>query len=138
MLLENFYQSFLIYVESKLTAKNWLWKLVFFSVAISLFLAFPPYTLLLDHLRQDGMKLDAWIFIENQADNIFHPKDMDYDVRRENMIFRWLLPLLSFLTGHNLVIILLFQAVLTVLSYISQGSIFTKFQATKLPRPFLC
>ncbi len=80
-----------------------------------LFLAFPPYTLLLGHLSEHGMKLDAWVFIQNQSHDLFHPKDMDYDVRRENMIFRWVLPVLSFLTGHNIIVIVLLQSILGVL-----------------------
>jgi hypothetical protein len=114
MLLENFYKSFFSWLELRLACSNWLWKVTIFSVALSLFLAFPPYTLLIDHFRENGTKLDAWVFIHNQAQDLLHPKDMDYDVRRENMIFRWTLPLLSFLTKGNVLIILLFQAVLGV------------------------
>lgn len=55
------------------------------------------------------------MFIQNQAQDLLHPRDMAYDVRRENMIFRWTLPLLSFLTGHNVLLILIIQAVLGVL-----------------------
>ena len=115
MLLENFYGSLLLWIEAQLSGKNWLWKLTFLAVALSLSLAFPPYSLLLDHLRSNGVSLDAWVFIHNQAQDILHPKDMDYDVRRENMIFRWTLPALSFLTGHNVLLILMIQAVLGVL-----------------------
>nr|WP_295926053.1 hypothetical protein [uncultured Dyadobacter sp.] len=115
MLLENFYGSFLLWIEAQLSGKNWLWKLTFFAVALSLFLAFPPYSLLADHLKNNGVSLDAWVFIKNQAEDLLHPRDMDYDVRRENMIFRWTLPLLSFLTGHNVLLILIIQAVLGVL-----------------------
>ncbi|MHA4737701.1 hypothetical protein [Dyadobacter sp. MSC1_007] len=115
MLLENFYGSFLLWIEAQLSGKNWLWKLTFFSVLLSLFLAFPPYSLLFNHLKHNGVSLDAWVFIENQAHDLFHPKDMEYDVRRENMIFRWTLPFLSFLTGHNVLLILIIQAVLGVL-----------------------
>lgn len=115
MLLENFYGSFLLWIEAQLSNKNWLWKLTFFAVALSLFLAFPPYSLLVDHLKNNGVSLDAWVFIRNQAEGLFHPKDMDYDIRRENMIFRWTLPLLSFLTGHNILLILIIQAILGVL-----------------------
>lgn len=115
MLLENFYGSFLLWIEAQLSGKNWLWKLTFFAVALSLFLAFPPYSLLADHLKNNGVSLDAWVFIRNQAEDLFHPRDMDYDVRRENMIFRWTLPLLSFLTGHNVLLILIIQAALGVL-----------------------
>ncbi|PSL29240.1 hypothetical protein [Dyadobacter jiangsuensis] len=122
MLLENFYGSSLLWIEAQLSGKNWLWKLTFFAVALSLFLAFPPYSLLLDHLRSNGVSLDAWVFIHNQAQDILHPKDMDYDVRRENMIFRWTLPALSFLTGHNVLLILIIQAVLGVLFLYKTGA----------------
>ncbi|MCE7063416.1 hypothetical protein [Dyadobacter sp. CY343] len=115
MILENFYRSFFTWIELKLAADNWLWKATLVSVAIALFLAFPPYTLLIDHFRPGGVKLDAWVFIHNQAQDLFHPKDMDYDVRRENMIFRWTLPLFSFLTNGNILIILFAQAFLGVL-----------------------
>lgn len=115
MLLENFYGSSLLWIQAQLSGKHWLWKLTLFAVALSLFLAFPPYALLLSHLQHKGVSLDAWVFIQNQAQDLLHPKDMDYDVRRENMIFRWTLPLLSFLTGHNVLLILVIQAVLGVL-----------------------
>ncbi|MBE9466329.1 hypothetical protein ACFP1I_24820 [Dyadobacter subterraneus] len=114
MLFEEFYHSFGRRIESKLASEYWLWKLVAFSVFISLFLAFPPYSLLLGHLSEHGMKLDAWVFVQNQSHDLFHPQGMDLDVRRENMIFRWVLPLLSFLTGHNVVIIVLLQSILGV------------------------
>ncbi|WP_439556908.1 hypothetical protein [Dyadobacter sp.] len=115
MLFENFYKSFFAWIELRLSGSSWLWKVTFASVALALFLAFPPYTLLIDHFRDGGTKLDAWVFIHNQAQDLLHPKDMDYDVRRENMIFRWTLPLLSFLTNGNILIILSIQAVLGVL-----------------------
>lgn len=114
MLFEDFYNSLGRRIESQLTSEYWLWKLVTFSVIVSLFLAFPPYTLLLGHLSEHGMKLDAWVFVQNQSQDLFHPKDMNFDVRRENMIFRWVLPILSFLTGHNVVIIVLLQSILGV------------------------
>ena len=114
MLFENFYHSLERRIESFFASENWLWKLVIFSVFISLFLAFPPYSLLAGHLSEHGMKLDAWVFVQNQSQDLFHPKDMDFDVRRENMIFRWVLPALSFITGHNIVLIVLLQSVLGV------------------------
>lgn len=114
MLFEDFYHSLSQRIESKLASEYWLWKLVAFSVLVSLFVAFPPYTLLLGHLSEHGMKLDAWVFIQNQSQDLFHPRGMELDVRRENMIFRWLLPVLSFLTGHNVVIIVLLQSILGV------------------------
>jgi len=114
MLFEDFYHSFERRIESFLASGYWLWKLVALSVFLSLFLAFPPYTLLIGHLSEHGMKLDAWVFVQNQSADLFHPKDMDYDVRRENMIFRWVLPALSFITGHNIVLIVLLQSILGV------------------------
>ena len=114
MLFEDFYNSLGRRIESQLTSEYWLWKLVAFSVIVSLFLAFPPYTLLLGHLSEHGMKLDAWVFVQNQGQELLHPQGMDLDVRRENMIFRWVLPVLSFLTGHNVVIIVIIQYILGV------------------------
>lgn len=114
MLFEDFYHSLGRRIESQLASEYWLWKLVAFAVIVSLFLAFPPYSLLLGHLSEHGMKLDAWVFIQNQSQDLLHPKDMDFDVRRENMIFRWVLPILSFLTGHNIIIIVLLQSILGV------------------------
>lgn len=136
MLLENFYHSFILWLESKLSAKTWLWQLVFFSVILSLFLAFPPYTLLIDHLSANGMKLDAWVFIQNQSQDLFHPKDMEYDVRRENMIFRWLLPALSFLTGHNVLLIIVFQSILGVLFLYKTGKYIYSIFADKITTAF--
>lgn len=112
MLLENFYTRIQYLLESFLSGRNWLWKLTFCSVALALFLAFPPYTLVIDHLAPDTRpRLDAWLFVQNQAQDLFHPAAIDFDIRRENMIYRWWLPLLSYLTGHNVVLILLLQAV---------------------------
>jgi hypothetical protein len=147
MLLENFYKDTFLWLESKLSDRNWLWKLTLISIALSLFLAFPPYTLLIDHFRPGGTRLDAWVFIQNQAQDLFHPKDMSYDVRRENMIFRWTLPLLSFLTGHNVLVILLVQTVLGVLfikkiaDYIfslSQDKVATALFVIALANTFVC
>ncbi|TLU98147.1 hypothetical protein [Dyadobacter luticola] len=115
MILENFYHTFLSWLASQLAPKNWLWKLTLVAIAISLFLAFPPYALLADHLRDNGVKLDAWLFIQNQAQDLFHPSGMEHDVRRENMIFRWTLPALSFLTHHNVLLIVIIQGILAVL-----------------------
>ena len=122
MLFENFYQVFLSWIESKLSGKHWLWKLTLFSVCLSLFLAVPPYSLLVAHFKDTGVKLDAWIFIHNQAQDLFHPKDIAYDIRRENMVMRWTLPLLSFLTHNNILLILLLQGVLGVLFLYKIGS----------------
>ena len=114
MLFEDFYHSFGRRIELIFASEKWLWKLVIFSTLLSLFLAFPPYSQLTDHLIENGMKLDSWVFIKNQSKDLFHPKAMDFDVRRENMIFRWTLPALSFLTNHNVILIVLLQSVLGV------------------------
>jgi hypothetical protein len=132
MLLENFYKLFFSWIDAKLTDKNWMWKLTFISVFVSLFLAFPPYSLLVDHLSVYGSKLDAWVFVQNQAQDLFHPKGMEYDVRRENMIFRWTLPLLSFLTNHNVVLILVLQGILGILFLKKAGTTFFLYLETKL------
>ena len=136
MLLENFYESFCSWSESKLADKGWLLKLTIFAVLISLFLAFPPYSLLVSHLKTDGVKLDAWVFIQNQAQDLFHPKDMDYDVRRENMILRWTLPFLSFLTNHNVVLILLAQALCGVFFLYDIGRYVFRISADKVVTGF--
>ena len=129
MILENFYKAISLKTEHLLASEGWLWRLTFFAVFLSLFLAFPPYTLLIDHFRENGVKLDAWVFIENQAEDLLHPKDMDYDVRRENMIFRWTLPLLFQITGHHILSIIILQAVLAIgFLYVSARYIFTLFQ----------
>lgn len=147
MLFENFYHSLEQRIEFLLSSEKWLWKLVIFSVFISLFLAFPPYSLLVDHLSVHGMKLDAWVFVQNQSQGLFHPKDMDYDVRRENMIFRWVLPALSLITGHNIVLIVLLQSVLGVLFIhkigqwvyrISQDKITTSLFVMAIANIFVC
>jgi len=121
MLFEDFYHSFERRIEVWLSSEDWLWKLVAFSVALSLFLAFPPYSLLAGHLSEHGMKLDAWVFVQNQSQDLFHPKDMDHDVRRENMIFRWVLPALSYVTGHNIILILLLQSLLGIFFLYNTG-----------------
>ncbi|WP_229203356.1 hypothetical protein [Dyadobacter jejuensis] len=89
-------------------------KLVACCVALSLFLAFPPYTLLLDHFSASGAKLDAWLFIHNQAQDLLHPADYTLGVRREAMVFRWVLPALYYLTGGKLLVILGVQFALAV------------------------
>ncbi len=131
MILENFYHTILARIGSWLSGRNWLWKLTFFSVGLSLFLAFPPYHLFLKHL--DGTShLDAWTFIESQSHNLLQPEGFDLGVRRDNMIFRWTLPLLSFLTGHNLVLILILQATLGVFFIYWIGSYIFKLTGDKV------
>lgn len=147
MLFENFYHSLEGRIESKLTSEYWLWKLVIFATLVSIFLAFPPYSLLAGHLSEHGMRLDAWIFIQNQSQDLFHPKDMDFDVRRENMIFRWVLPFLSFVTGHNIVLIVLLQSVLGILFIhdtgrwiysVSKDKVTTSFFVLAIANIFVC
>ncbi len=131
MILENFYHTILARIESWLSGRHWLWKLTFFSAGLSVFLAFPPYHLFLSHLTGSA-HLDAWAFIENQSHNLFHPEGIDLDVRRENMIFRWTLPLLSYLTGHNLLLILVLQTVLGVLFIYWIGSYIFRLTDSKV------
>ncbi|GHB51718.1 hypothetical protein GCM10007390_00340 [Persicitalea jodogahamensis] len=54
---------------------------------------------------------DAWAFIKNQSHNILDPAGLDHYVRRENMIMRWTLPLLFYIT-RSAVLILLIQGLL--------------------------
>jgi hypothetical protein len=111
--LENIFASLLHRIEQALSGDAWLLKLTFFSVGLTMFLSFPPYHLLWNHLYSGG-NLDAWSFIQNQGQNLFAPEGINEDIRRENMIFRWTLPLLSYLTGHNVLVILLLQFCLGV------------------------
>lgn len=121
MLFEIFYASFYQQLEAKLAGKCWLLKVSLFAVALSLFLAFPPYSLLVSHFKAGGVKLDAWEFVRNQAQDLLHPKDMAYHVRRENMVLRWTLPALSWLTNHNVILILLAQALCGVMFLYNAG-----------------
>lgn len=120
MIFENFYHLLLGWIEIKLQSRHWILKLTLFSVALSIFLAFPPYTVLWNHLNHTG-NLDAWTFIANQADNLLHPTDIGYGVyvRRDAMIYRWTLPFLSYVTRHNVILILLFQGLIGV-TFINQ------------------
>ncbi len=115
MNLEAFYKNSLNFLESNLSGKLWLWKLVIVAVVISIVLAFPPYSLLIEHLKPDGVKLDAWLFIHNQSVDLLHPSEYTLGVRREAMVFRWVLPALYTLTGGNILLIVLLQAILAVL-----------------------
>jgi hypothetical protein len=136
MQLGNFYHSLLVWVEGRLKAQFWLWQVVFISVVVSLFLAFPPYTLLIDHFRSGGTTLDAWVFVEIQAHDLLHPKDIDIGVRRDNMIFRWMLPFLSFITGHNVLLILLLQAVLAIFFLYKIGDYLFRLSGDKVISSF--
>ncbi|MCE7068139.1 hypothetical protein [Dyadobacter sp. CY326] len=132
MLFENFYASCYQWFEGKLSGKHWLLKVTLFSVGLSLFLAFPPYSLLASHFQADGVKLDAWVFVQNQAQDLLHPKDMEYDVRRENMILRWTLPLLSYITNHNVILILIAQAICGVMFLYNSGKWVFKISGDKV------
>ena len=121
MLFENFYASFYQLFEAKLSGRYWLLKVTLFAIGLSLFLAFPPYSLLVSHFKAGGVKLDAWVFVQNQAEDLLHPKDMAYHVRRENMVLRWTLPALSWLTNHNVILILLAQALCGVMFVYNVG-----------------
>lgn len=114
MIFEDFYKSTLLWLEEKLKSRNWLLTLTSWCVAVSIFLAFPPYTLLHEYIYQHSGVLDAWTFVHNQADNLLHPKEIGYGVfsRRNAVIYRWTLPFLSFITGHNIILILFLQALL--------------------------
>ncbi|GAB2795102.1 hypothetical protein GCM10027275_45250 [Rhabdobacter roseus] len=92
------------FIEQRLTGKQWLWQLTLFCAVLSWCLAVPPYTVM--------QSSDAWTFIKMQSQDLLHPGDLGYYIRRENMVMRWMLPLMSFLTGHNLVLILIIQALL--------------------------
>ncbi len=136
MILEDFYRGFIDWVDTKLSSKYWLWQVVFLAIAISLFIGFPPYHLLWQHLTPDGGKLDAWVFIQQQAQDLLHPQDIAADVRRENMIYRWTLPLLSFLTGHNVLLMVLLQSLLGVLFLYKAGKYVYETGADKVTAAF--
>ena len=58
MTLSTLYHAFFFGLERRLAGNNWLWRLTLVSVAISLFLAFPAYSLVYDHLNGTGF-IDA-------------------------------------------------------------------------------
>ncbi|WP_373513385.1 hypothetical protein, partial [Persicitalea sp.] len=129
--LSALYHTFFFWLERRLGAPNWLWKLTFVSVAISIFLAFPAYSLLYGHLNGLNV-IDAWAFIEIQSHDLLHPTKVDVYIRRENMIFRWFLPVLSWLTGHNIVLILVIQAVLGILFIYLSAKLYFSFSKDKV------
>lgn len=100
-------------------------------MALSLFLAFPAYSLLYGHLNGANV-IDAWAFVDIQAHDLLHPDKVDVYIRRENMIFRWFLPALSWLTGHNIVLMLFIQAVLGVFFIFFSAKIFFNFSKDKI------
>ena len=92
------------FIERKLDDRFWLWKLTLFCAILSWCLAIPPYTVI--------DISDAWKFIAVQAQDILHPTNLEVYIRRENMVMRWVLPLMYILTGHSIVLILIIQALL--------------------------
>lgn len=131
MQLSFIYHSFLRWLEHVLSSRYWLWILIFSCIAISLFIAFPPYSLLVRHLNGTG-NIDAWHFIEIQAQDLLHPTGLDVYIRRENMVFRWFLPFLSMMTGHNIVAILLLQALAGVFFLYFSASLFLGFSGNRV------
>jgi hypothetical protein len=116
MIFEDFYRSTVLWLEKKLGSRNWHLTLTLWCAVVSIFLAFPPYTLLHEYIYQHSGVLDAWTFVHNQADNLLHPKDIGYGVfsRRNAVIYRWTLPFLSFITHHNIILIIFLQAMLGI------------------------
>lgn len=92
------------FIERKLDDRFWLWKLTLFCAIVSWCLAVPPYTVM--------VSADAWKFIAIQAQDILHPTHLEVYIRRENMVMRWMLPLMYILTGHSIVLIVIIQAIL--------------------------
>jgi len=131
MSLSTLYHAFFLWLERQLASPNWLWKLTLACVAISTFLAFPAYSLLYGHLNGTGF-IDAWAFIEIQSHDLLHPAQVEVFIRRENMIFRWFLPALSWLTGHNIVLILIIQAVTGVLFIYLSAKLYFSFSKDKV------
>jgi len=136
MTLEKFYDILLFRIDTFLSGRYWLWKLIAISVGLSLFLAFPPYNLFWKHLSGQG-NLDAWTFIYNQSQNLLQPEAIDYDIRRENMIMRWTLPVLSMITGHNLILILALQALMGVFFIYWIGKFVYRLTEDKILTTFL-
>ncbi len=131
MSLSTLYHAFFFWLERRLATPNWLWKLTLVSVVISLFLAFPAYSLVYGHLNGTNV-IDAWAFIDIQAHDLLHPTKVEVYIRRENMIFRWFLPALSWLTGHNIVLILVIQAMVGVLFIYFSARLYSSFSKDKV------
>jgi hypothetical protein len=102
--LTTYYLQLSAWIENKLQGTLWLWKLTLVCAIVSWFLAVPPYTVMADS--------DAWAFIKIQALDILHPTHLEVYIRRENMVMRWILPLLYILTGHSVLMIVIIQGVL--------------------------
>jgi len=92
------------FIERKLNGPYWLWKLTLLCAIVSWCLAVPPYTVM--------AYSDAWAFIDIQSQDILHPTDLDVYIRRENMVMRWVLPLMYLLTGHSVLLIVILQGIL--------------------------
>ncbi len=105
--LRNQYIRLSDFIEIKLDSKYWLWKLVIFCAVLSWCLATPPYTAV--------AYSDAWAFIKVQASDLLHPTGLDVYIRRENMVMRWILPLIYAITGQSVWMILMIQAILGIL-----------------------
>lgn len=95
------------FIEKKTDSKYWLWKLAIFCAILSWCLATPPYTV--------SASSDAWAFIEIQVADLLHPTHYEVYIRRENMVMRWMLPLMYFITGHSIVLVLVIQGILGVI-----------------------
>ncbi|MPR33508.1 hypothetical protein [Salmonirosea aquatica] len=104
-------------IERYLSGKYWLWKLTLCCAVISWCLAVPPYTVM--------NTSDAWAFIQIQSQDILHPTHLEVYIRRENMVMRWVLPLMYILTGHSVLLIVIIQGLLGCgFLYLFLGQIF--------------
>ncbi len=99
------YTRLIHFIEKKTDGRYWLWKLVLFCAILSWCLAVPPYTV--------SASSDAWAFIKVQSADLLHPTDFEVYIRRENMVMRWILPMVYFLT-RSVVLILIIQALLGI------------------------
>lgn len=102
--LASYYARLSAWIESHLQGTHWLGKLTLVCAVVSWCLAVPPYTVMASS--------DAWAFIAVQAQDILHPTHLEVYIRRENMVMRWVLPLMYILTGHSIILILAIQAIL--------------------------
>lgn len=105
--LSHTYAQLSRFIDKKAEGQYWLWKLAIFCAVLSWCLAVPPYTVI------HGS--DAWAFIEIQVTDLLHPHHYEVFIRRENMVMRWMLPLMYFITGHSIVLVLIIQGMLGIL-----------------------
>jgi hypothetical protein len=103
--LSNQYTRLIHFIEVKTTGRYWLWKLVLFCALLSWCLAVPPYTV--------SALSDAWAFIKVQSEDLLHPTHLEVYIRRENMVMRWVLPAVYYLT-RSVTMILIIQALMGV------------------------